>query len=1293
MARVGDTCVSIGNADWFRGDRVSVDPISILPRALIRSVVGNSIPISGDSSYSEDGEDTLYYDWSIRGPVGSTTDSIADTESSFRLDPDVVGEYIVELRVVGASGGCGNTAVTGVYAFSSASPHHEATALDMSFLWQLLPTAWSKIEYDARLKIELFWRGLSQLVGAGLTELMSVDASKSALVSDESVAARHVRIPLTFSLADAYISPPYERDVSITALSRRSLRVSSAPRPEATYQLNVIVVSENAFSVRVGADFQPYPFDVGAQVSVDVNGVPRRFTVSGVSEIVSGQSVYTIAPSAFSPEMSGAEIQISLTPSRGHAEEAFTITQGGAKRVILTSPRRATGGSQHVSAGYLEIDAISAERTLALRAKGAWDSGVRANDIARVIVRDLVSRSEVDVDLLVDAVLSAEPHDVISVVPMEGVSFSTLLDTVCAALLPGVARLPAELAYALSSSLLPRAAGRAIPSSTQVALLVDSQPVLIEIELDYIALRSATRTPRYVSELSVLREFIEIHDEDPSGEYVITEANQALYLGRRPAVLLENSDFTVDASGSYTLEARYSDGEAYLTSTDSVDDLLSVGYRLRDPLSVKDVVYTVVRVEGERIYVAPLPETSLSARPFSVYSPTGEGWARFSADALPYPIIDALHAEAVTVSRAPHLESYLGEATGLTHRAWEALNINTSYGDVLRAMLVGYIAGPTIHNLESAASAVMGAPMTRDRVVVRSITYNFRSIQQVTYAKVIAESVDIEGAGSGILYDYLVPTYAEHALPGTLSDTLSFAEGDILEAGVCLTSVIRVEDFALREHQATQRHRFDVRVASGAVPTSPQMVELLSRYLDEVKPAHTDYAIKPIHFLRDDIEIESDVEVRLIKELYETPYGLHGPAEVLDDYIPGIGRVDTRPFLVLSTWFPNDAEFVLSGDTPVLRSAQGGFINAPSQYRVVVNGADLATIKCEYDAGEWIRVGDAVILTDAPDSPIAKITRIVNDGELELDRGDLHEFTPNDRFAIVRFIDDVLLDEQLLSSANDANLNIIELGARASNVTRGDVVCFNTGLDAPRPIARMVGTRAVLATLGYPRLSSSANTAGSHIQVRRPWVRPIEAGSIALRVEDAGAYYVVSSTSGDTLDMLGLSVGDRLDGAHDVIAILPTRVSAVVHKRSQLQLGESVFRVENPSGIDGADALDLADRGVRSSVMMSLRVNEVYRIGDDVDLLVDAASQVGQLLKDDVAAPGDIILVESVERPRVQMLNVGEGAGAYRVLNVAIDGALMRVSLNVDLSVHRQGRVALTIVKQSGLSPTLMIRR
>ena len=43
MARIGDTCVSIGNADWYIGDAESYDPTANIDRDFVRSLVGGSV--------------------------------------------------------------------------------------------------------------------------------------------------------------------------------------------------------------------------------------------------------------------------------------------------------------------------------------------------------------------------------------------------------------------------------------------------------------------------------------------------------------------------------------------------------------------------------------------------------------------------------------------------------------------------------------------------------------------------------------------------------------------------------------------------------------------------------------------------------------------------------------------------------------------------------------------------------------------------------------------------------------------------------------------------------------------------------------------------------------------------------------------------------------------------------------------------------------------------------------------------------------------------------------------------
>ena len=324
------------------------------------------------------------------------------------------------------------------------------------------------------------------------------------------------------------------------------------------------------------------------------------------------------------------------------------------------------------------------------------------------------------------------------------------------------------------------------------------------------------------------------------------------------------------------------------------------------------------------------------------------------------------------------------------------------------------------------------------------------------------------------------------------------------------------------------------------------------------------------------------------------------------------------------------------------------------------------------------------------DAPHAIITEIINDSELKLNRGDLKDYG-SDQFIIVRFIDDLLLHDHIESASNAPNINVIELGARASNVSRGDIVNFNTGVDAPRPIIRMSGTRAVLASVGYPRLTGEALDVGSEIKITRPWLRPINCGEVNLNIAeventsvDSDNYFVGTVVTQDSADIAGIRVGDALNGVAEVIAVDVDRTKIYIDDKGLgISEGTQTFTIENPTGVEGADSLDLAGKGVGSSVMFAITLDRPVSIGGDSPLVLPGflALSFIEPLK---PLPGDIIKMTSAEIIPQELPNVGEGPGVYRFISRTFN----QLWLNVDLShIPQSTRVYITLIKQNRTQP------
>mgnify|MGYP003335685635 FL=1 len=72
------------------------------------------------------------------------------------------------------------------------------------------------------------------------------------------------------------------------------------------------------------------------------------------------------------------------------------------------------------------------------------------------------------------------------------------------------------------------------------------------------------------------------------------------------------------------------------------------------------------------------------------------------------------------------------------------------------------------------------------------------------------------------------------------------------------------------------------------------------------------------------------------------------------------------------------------------------------------------------------------------------------------------------------------------------------------------------------------------------------------------------------------------------------------------------------------------------------------------------------------------------------AVPGDLIILKCAELPRKTLLNVGEGEGVYRVLEMSATATEVSIKLNVDLRVVGSMKVVVYPTKQARLEPIVI---
>ena len=85
MAYIGDSCLRIGNANWYIGDEESYIPNASLYPEVIQASVNSYASVDATGSYSDDDMDNLDYEWSV---TVSPDDSDAGKSSLLDISSD-----------------------------------------------------------------------------------------------------------------------------------------------------------------------------------------------------------------------------------------------------------------------------------------------------------------------------------------------------------------------------------------------------------------------------------------------------------------------------------------------------------------------------------------------------------------------------------------------------------------------------------------------------------------------------------------------------------------------------------------------------------------------------------------------------------------------------------------------------------------------------------------------------------------------------------------------------------------------------------------------------------------------------------------------------------------------------------------------------------------------------------------------------------------------------------------------------------------------------------------------------
>jgi hypothetical protein len=1297
MARVGDTCVRIGNEDWFRGDSVSVSPTTVAPYDVVRVLRGGSTVISAESSFSEDSLDVIYYQWEVINQPNQTL--LQHTGPSLDLPVDDIGEYEIELTAIGANGGCGATVSIFVYSFSGDATQHSATALDTSWVWEMLPSAWSGYNADLRLKSELFWRGLTQIIGSDVTKAIAFDLNKGINTASTKRPARWIYADTQLDIKTCSVVARFVETRDISAyINERHISVSDRFTTNAyVSQLEVIVENSTTLYVSQENGHTPTIFDENSRIQVELNGRVVRRNVIAVDFFDNRSALFTLDDEL--PNVATGDRLACVLKCLKEPKHNIVASLDNDRGVIFNEPpqgRRVAGNAVALSIvdGFVTQEETSVTQRPYITLKGLWESGVRPGDTINVKVKNKATLNSVDVKLnILDILTGADGLDYVPFAPYSG-SFTDVLKGVVTMLIPNVVSIYSEFEL-LIKNLLTRAAGVPLNAYSEHTVTTSSQLHTLCFEFTHINRRSSLVFDSRVKELSTLREYIELQQTDPTDKYVLTEAKRAFLLGRSPITLLENRDFRVYSEGKKLEGLFFDPTNRYIESPQGdLSYTVRKGYTVKIRSGFGIGSYKVTLVVNNKMYVDPLPSLAFSDADAEVLRAEHTTLVELDSQSA-LPILSCpprLWCESATVEDYEEIEAKYGVIAGLLYKDWEELDTSTDYLSIVRGIHICSVKSSSINDLRDLVSIILGIPFIHARSIVRRIDSSARDIDDIIYDKVILEELDRDNEPTGILTAKYIVSSTANNIAKNLGLYSQVRLGQTVEANTVLGRGVNLLD--RHSDLPSQRHKFNISIAAGATKLNEKMIKFIRRKVDDLKPAYTDFGLTQQLFLQDRIEIESDIVFRLIKKFTDTPYGLHGPAEVLDDFIPGMGRIDTQPFYVLNTWFPTDGVLSFDVDNRVkLNSDTGGFVQPLESFSRVVKvkvGDELedlsVSFKGRFDGTEWIKPGDAFIFkTDHEVVPFT-ILSIEDDNSMTLDTHGVHIIDRgNVSFLIIRFIDDLMLEAEDISMSVDASISLVGQSVHTHNITRGDLVSFSTMGDPARPIRFILNDKIFLEKRGYPALSGEALTGGCNIKVRRPGLSLVEKGTV--KITDAGLLGDYNGnirvlTLPGNAEWLGVSVGDYLD-AHMVIGIMSNRrqVCVVMNRDTVIDV-DTYAAIRQPRGLLADDALDLAESGVRSSVHIKIKMpnRRFTRIGIDPQGDIENS---GGVLDHVSVEQGDIVHIAG----GYLATNLGEGLYTYRALNSssANNGSF---SINAPRGIIEDNALNyVEIIRQSPITP------
>ena len=945
MAIIGDSCLKIGDEKWFIGSNDGVQPEFEFPSDLLQGMLNGYVSIT-PNVYSDE-YDTLQYEWQVElKPHDSLVDVngivYKDNGQTALLFLDKIGLYKLKLIVNGANGGCSKPSYVHVLSTPFDYNYINQTALDVSWIWKTLPDFWQLASNRDKARIEVFWRGINQMLGSDLLSAYNVKESASIATIRDSAIRRWVKIDTSLAINDVIIKVQLRETLTTGILNVNRGFINGVNQVNIPfsyrYRLACKVISPDRVELfdRFMSDA-----DVGKFITLYrvVNNTSVWLAQTNILSVSNrdNKCILTLS-NLFDKELLNSQeelylyvgVDVSNFPCVADEKYACLLFDNGKSLSEKRVPKFDNKNS-------VKLDLYSF-----IIVNNAEAQGVANGDLLNVTIKDNDTGIQFTANL---DIVGCTDKFVMFDIP----NFLDLLQEIYKVLEP----LEDSNEFALlvynyiSSSKFTEIITSSFSNDYLDCYLQLSSSLTRSYRISFNKIYRRKRTVIDNDVISLTRLTERIERVELQGNNLIANDDDVLTSSREPLDFFENLDFNVDSN---TIVGRMMRSVELNIFTTSNFDFNFSGVENGDTLYITDGfgrgVYDIVKIsaDGSTVYVDPPSRLPFIAASFKIEKNRNNG-NRHLTFYKPLPKqdpVEYLWCEAAVFNNDRNVDLNFGSICSFRLDKWYDLGIDTSYKDIIVAILLSRMTAPSVKNIATLTSNIAGLPFldTKGRIIDINEKFEVSPIdnETPTVSSMIVEEIDDLGIPTGIYKNIKFrpnTLFTDEAFTGLAINPATgnrYKVGDVVEQFATLALGVVVEDLYNEQgrkflRDVRDRHRFKVTISTDSISLTDNSVRLIQSFLLDLKPAYTQFITALNKFIFDTINIEEDIAFKIRTRFFDNPFIAQQIPQIQDEWTPHRQNLDRFGFIPLNVDFPRDGSVELgNGVFLVLDIAKQNYI-------------------------------------------------------------------------------------------------------------------------------------------------------------------------------------------------------------------------------------------------------------------------------------------------------------------------------------------------------------------------------